>query len=185
MADEEKEGSEDKAAEEVKDAAQKQKKKQMILYSVIGAVVLITVLVLLYFIFGGDKVLGSDAASSSSDFKTVVEAGAEEEIEYGEDEEALGAMFPLETFVVNLSGGGFVKAQVQLEFSSRTISKRFLTKLIPIRDAMISLMSSKKRSDLLNREGKEDLKAEIIGVINESLGKPEIKNVYFTNFVVQ
>ncbi|MDZ4785049.1 MAG: flagellar basal body-associated FliL family protein [bacterium] len=188
MADEEKkEGTEGEEAKATP-APVKSKKKKMIIISSVTAVALIIGGFGAFKFFTSEKALSVDAAKiseNSANDQSISEVGIGEEEELAENEEALGAMFPLETFVVNLQGGGFIRAQIQLEFSGKAVPKRFTVKLIPIRDAMIALLSSKRRVDLINKEGKDDLKIDTIGIINEMMGREDIKNVYFTNFVIQ
>lgn len=64
---------------------------------------------------------------------------------------------------------------------------RFAERQPMIRDAIIRVLSSKKVSDVINTEGKEKLKEELIEAINEAIGLPEnpVVNVYFTDFIVQ
>ena len=108
---------------------------------------------------------------------------AEDEME--ENEEAIGAFFPLETFVVNLRGGSFLRVQIQLEFAERDITPRFFVRQVIIRDGILSLLTSKAAADVATPEGKESLKGEVKDLINEILKKQEIRRVYFTQFVVQ
>ena len=105
--------------------------------------------------------------------------------EMEEEEEALGAIFPLESFVVNLKGGGFLRAQIQLEFVERDISPRFHARQAIMRDGLISLLAGKAADEIIAQEGRDKLKAEIKDVVNEVMKRQEIKRVYFTQFVVQ
>ncbi len=56
-----------------------------------------------------------------------------------------------------------------------------------IRDAIIRVLSSKTTDDLLNTEGKERLKEELIEAINEAIALDEgpAVGVYFTEFIIQ
>lgn len=63
-----------------------------------------------------------------------------------------------------------------------------LGKRLPmIRDAVITILSSKKGEDLLSTAGKETLKEELVEGINEAIGldDPPVVAVYFYDFVVQ
>jgi len=183
MADEKKEDAEE---QEKMEAAPAKKSKLPI---IIGAVVVLVVIAAaaLYFFFGRSRsaVEQLDAGAAEEGAAAVPREGHADEDEYGEDEEPLGAIFPLETFVVNLSGGGFIRCQIQLEFVEREVSKRFYTRLIPLRDALISLLASKQKQALTSKDGKNDLKTEVKEVVNDVLKKEEVRNVYFTQFVVQ
>jgi flagellar basal body-associated protein FliL len=107
----------------------------------------------------------------------------EEELEEGE--EPLGAIVPLETFLVNLSGGKYIRAQVQVEFESLDVPRRFYTRAVPIRDGIISMLTQLTAENLEAAKGKDKLRAEIRSVINTTLRKEEVRRVYFTQFVIQ
>ncbi len=111
--------------------------------------------------------------------------GSHDEEEIADGEEALGAFFPLENFVVNLSGRGYIRAQIQLEFNGKDVPKRFYARIVPARDAIIGLLAARTQEDLLSEKGKEALKSDVKDAINDLLKKQEVKNVYFTQFFVQ
>jgi flagellar FliL protein len=117
---------------------------------------------------------GEDGASAVS---------PEDELEEGE--QVIGAIFPLDTFVVNLNGGKYLRAQIRLEFEGRDVPKRFYPRIVPVRDELLGILSSKRAEDLQTSQGKDNLKKEIKDSINELLRKEDVKNVYFTQFVVQ
>lgn len=108
---------------------------------------------------------------------------AEEELEEGE--EPLGAIVPFDTFLVNLSGGKYVRAQIQVEFETLDVPRRFYTRAVPIRDSIISLLTQMTAESLETLKGKDKLRSEIRSVINAALRKEEVKRVYFTQFVIQ
>jgi flagellar FliL protein len=107
----------------------------------------------------------------------------EEELEEGE--EPLGAIVPFETFLVNLSGGKYIRAQIQVEFETLDVPRRFYTRAVPIRDSIISLLTQMTAENLDTIKGKDKLRGEIRSVINTTLRKEEVRRVYFTQFVIQ
>jgi flagellar FliL protein len=107
----------------------------------------------------------------------------EEELEEGE--EPLGAIVPFETFLVNLSGGKYIRAQVQVEFETLDVPRRFYTKAVPIRDSIITLLTQMTAENLDTAKGKDKLRSDIRSVINTALRKEEVRRVYFTQFVIQ
>lgn len=116
----------------------------------------------------------------------VQEEGWEEEYEYDEDEEPLGAIFPLHTFVVNLAADdSYLRCQVQLEFKGQTVPKRFFVRQVPIRDALIKLLASRTPEELSSGDGRQELKESVKQVVNDMLKREEVKEVYFTQFVMQ
>lgn len=111
--------------------------------------------------------------------------GQADSLELEEGEEALGAIVPFETFLVNLSGGKFIRLQLQVEFESADIPKRFYSRMVPIRDAVIALLTQQSAGDLEDIKGKEKLKKDIKELINEQLHREDARRVYFTQFVIQ
>lgn len=188
MADDKK--KEEKKEEQPAAAAPPPAKSKKMLFIVIGGVAVLGLAIgipvaMMAMKGGGEKTieeLPADAAKLADD--SVPEGHADED-ELEEGEEAMGALFPMETFVVNLEGGKYIRCQVQVEFNERDIPKRFYNKLVPVRDSIIALLSNRSADDVAGGKGKEALKGDIKDAINELLRKQEVKNIYFTQFVVQ
>lgn len=115
----------------------------------------------------------------------VLEGAGEQEEELGDDEEPLGAIFPMDSFVVNLAKGNYLRVQMQFEFAGRDVPARFYTRLVPLRDRIISILVAKSAADLLEEQGREKMRAEVRDAVNEMLKKEDVKRVYFTQYVVQ
>jgi flagellar FliL protein len=114
------------------------------------------------------------------------EAPAEDEsLTLLEGEEALGAIVPLDTFLVNLSGGKYLRLQLQAEMETPDVPKRLYSRIVPIRDGIITMLTQKAAADLEGVEGKEVLKKSIKDLMNEQLRRQDVKRVYFTQFVIQ
>ncbi len=95
-------------------------------------------------------------------------------------------IFPLDPFVVNLGGpSNFLKLTIQLEMTNPEDKQYLEGRLAPIRDSIVILLSSKTAKSVASAEGKLQLKDDINVRINQSLGKDLIRNVYFTEFVMQ
>ncbi len=161
-------------------------KSKMLLFGGIGAaVVVVAVVVIVVLLSGGKKtktVEQEEEPAVQQEQSVSVDESADE---MEENEEPIGAMYPLESFVVNLKGGGYLRTQIQLEFSERDITPRFFVRQVQVRDGIITLLSSKTQDELSTPEGKDKLKSEIKDLVNEVMKKQEIKRVYFTQFVVQ
>lgn len=116
----------------------------------------------------------------------VQEEGWDEEAEYDENEEPLGAIYPLHTFVVNLAAdSSYLRVQIQLEFNGQAVPKRFFIRQVPIRDELLKLLASRTPSELTSSDGKQELKEQVKQTVNGILKREEVKNVYFTQFVMQ
>ncbi len=91
--------------------------------------------------------------------------------------------------IVNLSESGgrrYLKAKVNLEAKDGNAKKAIETKLIQIKDRLISILSSNTLEDIEGLEGQENLRKEIKDAVDVLL-KMEcgVLQVYFTEFVVQ
>lgn len=55
----------------------------------------------------------------------------------------------------------------------------------PLRDALITVMSSKRLGELSAPGGKDELKTEIMAACNKHLEEAKVTNVYFNEFAMQ
>lgn len=106
----------------------------------------------------------------------------------GEATTEVGIMFPLESFTVNLlseSGRRYLKCELNLEMEGKELSPELEEKKPVFRDIIIRTLSSKSLEEISTVKGKEKLKEEIVMELNARLKDGKVKNVYFTDFVVQ
>ncbi len=122
---------------------------------------------------------------AESDEPSVEHEQADEAKEVLEGEEALGAIVPFVTFLVNLSGGKYLRLQLQAEFETPDVPKRLYSRIVPIRDAIISLLTRQTALDLEDAQGKEKIKKSIREIMNEHLRREDVRRIYFTQFVIQ
>lgn len=108
-----------------------------------------------------------------------------EDEELHEGEEALGAIVPLDTFLVNLSGGKYIRLQLQAELETPDIPRRFYARVVPMRDQIIQLLTQKTATELEDLSGKEKLKGSIREIMNQQLKREDVRKIYFTQFVIQ
>jgi flagellar protein FliL len=96
------------------------------------------------------------------------------------------SLFALDPFVLNLAEQGrFLKVTMQFELLNPS-HEQMLTERVPhLRDAIITLLSSKSSDTLSSPEGKFQLKDELLLRANQAAGKNVFKNLYFTEFVMQ
>lgn len=113
------------------------------------------------------------------------EEGAHEELALLEGEEAMGAIVPFDTFLVNLSGGKYLRLQLQAEMETPDIPRRLYSRIVPIRDGIITMLTEKTAADIESSQGKEELKKTIKVFINEQLKRQDVRRIYFTQFVIQ
>jgi flagellar FliL protein len=105
----------------------------------------------------------------------------------GDRKDFLGRLIPMETFLVNLAGtrgNKLVKINMELEVDGDMVAEEIEKRKPQIRDIIILLLSSKTYDQMTTKDGKEGLRAEIRDNVNNFLTKGKIKNVYFTDFIV-
>ena len=101
---------------------------------------------------------------------------------------AMGPVYPLDPFLVNLADPGrprFLKVVVQLELDGSAVSAELDALKPKVRDALLTLLSSKGSADLITVADKERLRNEILHRLNAFLSAGRVIEVYFTEFVVQ
>ncbi len=101
-------------------------------------------------------------------------------------EEKKSVLVALDPFILNLAEQGrFLKISIQLELSEPSIEEQLKNKLPQLRDVIIMLVSNKSVESISSAEGKFQLKDEILLRSNQVMGKDVIRNIYFTEFVMQ
>ncbi|WP_281951158.1 flagellar basal body-associated FliL family protein [Nitrosophilus kaiyonis] len=116
------------------------------------------------------------------------EKKAEKIVEEIKNVEELGIQFDVGTFIVNLQdrdADRYLKISVVLEVQDEKIKAELEKRLPQIKDAITTLLFTKSSNELKSAEGIEKLKEEIIKRINAILPIGGVKNVYFTDFVIQ
>ncbi|CUU75777.1 flagellar basal body-associated protein FliL [Campylobacter hyointestinalis] len=173
-------------AEEVKEEVKK-KGGNVLLIAVIGILVFLLIIGgLVAFIMLGSS--DENAAAGQPQAATTAQGPAQSPKQRSNDFFNIGPMYPMDQFLVNLlseSGSRFLKTALNLELSEETLAPEIDKKKPLIRDIIIRTLSSKTYEDVSTAKGKERLKDELVTKINETLRDGYIKNVYFTDFIVQ
>lgn len=98
------------------------------------------------------------------------------------------SVWPMDAFVVNIAetnGERYLKIVIQLEVSDPGVGPE-LEQLKPrIRDSILDLLTPKTYKDLMDMSGKQRLREDIAGRINNILQRGKVTKVYFTDFVIQ
>ncbi|ELS0586892.1 flagellar basal body-associated protein FliL [Campylobacter jejuni] len=161
-----------------------------------GSLVVIIVILLFILLLSIMGMIAWLISSSSSDESEVKEAPKEAKTDKpkvsapaqrGSDFANIGPMYPLDPFTLNLlsdSGSRYVKCTIELEQNSELLKPELDKKVPVIRDIIIRTLTAKTFEEVSTQKGKERLKDELVGKINEILTDGFIKNVYFTDFVV-
>ena len=101
---------------------------------------------------------------------------------------AVGVMVPLEPFMVNLArtkGSRILKVTVTLELNNPAVQPEVEDNRQKIMDSILVLLSSKTFEDVYSIQGKFKLKDEITTRVNRFLAMGHIKEVYFSEFLIQ
>jgi len=102
-------------------------------------------------------------------------------------EETVGVKMPLEEFLVNLAGSNdhYLKATFSLGLKKGETEEKLKEEVAPIRDSILSILTTKQPEDLVTEAGKEKLKKEIVDKINKEIGGDKVVKVYFMSFATQ
>ncbi len=172
------------------EVVEKKSKGNMVLIIVIALLVLLLVGggAAAFFLLGSS---GEEAAAEGAPAAQHQEAAKPDKKKTSKkstDHLAIGPMYPMAQFVVNLlseSGNRFLKVAIDLELSDVKLQPEMDHKKSLIRDIIIRTFSSKTFEEISTLKGKDKLKDEGLEKINENLSDGQVKNIYFTDFVVQ
>lgn len=144
---------------------------------------LIIILLVVVLLLGGGGVVGWMMLGGDEDM-AALDAGGDD----GSREGTEALNFTLETFVVNLNDPGgkrYLKTKIELEYMNERLAEELNARLPQLRDVILLLLSSKTLSEIQGIEGKIALRRELIMRINQLLKRGKVRNLYFTQFVIQ
>lgn len=102
-------------------------------------------------------------------------------------DEAQPLMFTMDSFTVNLAGAP--RRVIRVEMSLEMLDKEGFEEVVTLgpkaRDAVVKILNGKEFKDLETIQGKLFLKDQIAVTLNEFLKKGVVKDVYFSDFLVQ
>ncbi len=177
--------AEEKNEEEV---APKKSSSKLVLIIIIVLLVLILIGggVAAYFLLMNDN--EEPQANNQPQNQTQSKMQKKKNIARNSDLMQIGPIYPLDQFIVNLlsdNGSRFLKIKMDLEMSSQELTTELDKKKPLIRDIVIRTLTSKTFQEVSTGKGKEKLKDELVDRINSVLADGSIKNIFFTEFVVQ
>lgn len=181
-------------AEEVQEEKSSKKGSNIVLIAIIGMLVFLLLIggIFAVLLFSGgskeEQVADTSTTQVAEETKASPKGQSKSPKERSNDFLNVGPMYPLDQFVVNLlseSGSRFLKLELNLELDNEKLSPEIDGKKPLIRDIIIRTLTSKTYEDISTAKGKERLKDEIVSRLNEVLRDGYIKNVYFTDFIVQ
>ncbi len=101
---------------------------------------------------------------------------------------ALGPLYSLNTFIVNLADEGrsrYLRVSMDLELAESTDAGKLTERLSQVRDSILMILPSKQFDEIASMEGKIALRDEIIAKLNSLFANEVVTNIFFTEFVVQ
>lgn len=172
----------DKKKEEPKGEAKAGGKSKLPLVLGLVVVVLLVAVGFGAYYFGASR--AATATAAPVDPAAAAAAAAAAEAEAGK----LGPLVELKDFIVNIldeQETRYLKASMTLELSSPETVAEVEQRMPQVRDAVILMVGSKTFGELSDLQGKLQLRAELGAQINQFLKVGKVKNIYFTDFVVQ
>ncbi|MCL2789976.1 MAG: flagellar basal body-associated FliL family protein [Desulfobulbus sp.] len=103
-------------------------------------------------------------------------------------ETKIGPIVEIKEFVVNIISTDvqhYVKASLSLELDRDSAVDEVNKRMPQIRDTILLIISNKTPEEVLDVQGKNQVKAELKSSINSFLKTGKIENIYLTDFVVQ
>ena len=170
---------------EAKDAAAPKKSKKLLIIIMIALFVLLLIGGAAAFLLmsGGEPADGEEGEVATETAKAEKKKNAKE---------AIPVFVAMDAFTVNLdqdTGGQYLQVVISLEVGDLLMGDKVKTYTPKLRNNVIRLLSGKKASELITKEGKETLAGEIRTLMNEVLepGAKEgpVKEVLFTSFIIQ
>jgi len=148
--------------------------------------ILVIFFVLLLLVGGGWYYFLSDFPGSKNAAQTTERSSSPKETQAKPIENMPTAL--LDSFLVNLAdplGKRYIKVTFEVEIVNTAITEELARQKAKIRDAIITLLSSKTYADLASAESKVELKNEVTKRLNLILGGPKISRVFITEMVIQ
>ncbi|BCD61868.1 flagellar FliL protein [Nitratiruptor sp. YY08-26] len=149
---------------------------------------LILILLILLILLGGGGAAAYKFLVLDKKKEEQKEKKAEKVVEEIKNVEDLGVQFDVGTFIVNLQdkdADRYLKISIVLDVQDEKIKAELDKRLPQVKDAITTLLFTKSSSELRTAEGIEELKEEILKRVNAILPIGGVKNVYFTDFVIQ
>jgi flagellar basal body-associated protein FliL len=105
-----------------------------------------------------------------------------------ENHVGVGSTVALETFIVNLTGAGdraYLRVGITLQLSRPPARNKEEIPVALVRDTILSVLSTARADQLLQPDGKHQLKTEILQALKDRAPQLGVEDVYFTEFLVQ
>lgn len=145
-----------------------------------------------------DSKAGEEAGETENPSKEVEAAedgkdpkGGAKKAKASDDEEeetfGMGRTFTFKPFHLNLGNpleNHYVRLEVSLEYNTPKAEKELERRKAQLRDAIVSIVSNKTREFLINADGKEQLRLELLERINRYMTH-KIEQVFITDILIE
>jgi len=170
-------------AEEEKEEKKKKSGGNMVLIIIIALLILLLAGggLAAFLLLGSDEPVPTQATSQGTTPSTQTQARSTNML-------SIGPVYPMEQFIVNLlseSGGRYLKVTLDIELDNDKLASEIDTKHSLVRDIIIRTLSAKTYEEISTLKGKDRLKDEVVSKLNEVLADGRVRNIFFTDFVVQ
>lgn len=105
-----------------------------------------------------------------------------------QDANPLYKMFGPLDFTVNLLDTDqrrYLKVMVTLGYEDKALAKELEQRKAQVRDTIINVLRNQRVDDVLDINGTDNLRRVMINELNAVLSRGEIKDIYFTDFLIQ
>ena len=153
-----------------------------------GKLKLIIIAVVLLAVLGGGGFAAWKFFLQPKEAHNATAENAEGQPEAAAEAETGGQLVTLDSFVVNLSdpmGRRYLKTTLDVEVANAAAAAELTAAMPKVKDTLLLLLSSKSFADISSMDKKIELKNDIVNRLNQIIGKNKVRNVYFTEFVVQ
>lgn len=172
--------------------------KKLILFGSVGVSVIVLGVLLAVFVIkpmtsgsgagGGEQAEMTQAESSEHDTKGKPEQHKPKKKKHSSHGQVSSGIYAIKDIVINpASTGGtrFLSVSFAFELESEELKAEFETREAVIRDALITILSSKTVAQLTDSKQKEIVRYQIKKRVSDLMKTDELAGVYYTDFVLQ
>jgi flagellar FliL protein len=105
-----------------------------------------------------------------------------------EETRKLGPLLTMDEILVNVAetqGRRFFRTSLALEADDDTAKRRVVDRMPVLRGKVIDLLSRKRMDQLVQPTARDTLRLELLTTLNAEMGTGQLRDVHFTEFLVQ
>ena len=179
--------------EEAEASPKKKGLNKLIVFGSIGLGVVVLGVVLALFVLkpmmsGGDSDTASTEQTQHDEKAKDSHQKSKKSSGHGESDGSGSLVYAIKDIVVNPAGTGgtrFLSVSFGFELNSSGLATEFEEREPLVRDALITILSSKTVAELTNAKQKEIIRYQVKKRLSDLLETDDINGVYYTDFVLQ